>query len=812
MSNLITGYINFDMFGNIAEEFNPSSFQSSTVSTQSINTETINITGNTVTNNIDDYGTIDAEHLVIQQSANYLGDISANSSCLCTTEYLEIRFNELLGPETYSNLNSIKELSTAMNNDPQFFMTINNNLNDLSTNFTQADIQINNKLSDLSSNLNTLNSDINDLSDNLLNYKSTVNAEFIQVQAKNNDLSDNLLNYKSIVNAEFIQVQGNIDDLSNNTSFELNALLNTVNGNITTSISDVMQYIDQQDAILLDFIHDETAARETDINTITTNLSTVTTNINDISLNLYTARNNIINLDISTTSIINDISSYKTLNNSIVSDISQTLFNNFISLNQADTSINILLSDMSLNALNLSNNFNSYVTSNNTLINDLSLSLMNNVNQLTSIDNSFNLLIGDLSNNTNAQQLNIVDLSNNINSLSSFINDLSNNKASLTYVNDSISALIDSSPATLNTLNELATALGNDANFSTTITNSIGLRALDSDVMHLTGTETITGNKTFSGTVSGLNKSTVGLSNVDNTTDLLKPISTATQTALNAKQDTLTSSSITDNLLSSTFIKENDDMTLYVNKVFNMNGNIICNTKTITPLELSYLDNLSEPLPTTLTSLQNQLNGLGSVDLSGYQTLISNSNPILMTDVSGLNTSLASKQATLTNGSINDSLLSSTFLKPSTSINVLDLSCSAIISSSNVTFNSASEKFTSIGNNGTVNNYTLNYTDQTSTYILSTAPTANFIIRLNNCGTDTNKAINFCIIYNTTGKWYCNSVSAFSNTSTSVLASTSPIFLGGTPNITTSTIMIQSFSLIRNFGTVYCLSSVGSYY
>ena len=40
---------------------------------------------------------------------------------------------------------------------------------------------------------------------------------------------------------------------------------------------------------------------------------------------------------------------------------------------------------------------------------------------------------------------------------------------------------------------------------------------------------------TFTGTVSGITKSMVGLSNVDNTTDALKPISTATQTALDLK-------------------------------------------------------------------------------------------------------------------------------------------------------------------------------------------------------------------------------------------------------------------------------------
>jgi trimeric autotransporter adhesin len=44
-----------------------------------------------------------------------------------------------------------------------------------------------------------------------------------------------------------------------------------------------------------------------------------------------------------------------------------------------------------------------------------------------------------------------------------------------------------------------------------------------------------TANPTFTGTVSGVTKSMVGLGNVDNTADADKPISTATQTALNAK-------------------------------------------------------------------------------------------------------------------------------------------------------------------------------------------------------------------------------------------------------------------------------------
>jgi sugar lactone lactonase YvrE len=49
--------------------------------------------------------------------------------------------------------------------------------------------------------------------------------------------------------------------------------------------------------------------------------------------------------------------------------------------------------------------------------------------------------------------------------------------ATETYVNTSVANLVDSAPATLDTLNELAAALGDDANFSTTITNQIAAKA-----------------------------------------------------------------------------------------------------------------------------------------------------------------------------------------------------------------------------------------------------------------------------------------------------------------------------------------------
>lgn len=44
------------------------------------------------------------------------------------------------------------------------------------------------------------------------------------------------------------------------------------------------------------------------------------------------------------------------------------------------------------------------------------------------------------------------------------------------YVDTEVAGIVDSAPSTLNTLNELAAALGDDANFSTTVTNSIAAK------------------------------------------------------------------------------------------------------------------------------------------------------------------------------------------------------------------------------------------------------------------------------------------------------------------------------------------------
>jgi hypothetical protein len=186
------------------------------------------------------------------------------------------------------------------------------------------------------------------------------------------------------------------------------------------------------------------------------------------------------------------------------------------------------------------------------------------------------------------------------------------NIASTTFVNTAIANLVNSAPSTLDTLNELATALNNDPAFATTIATSIGLKAP-------------LASPTFTGTVSGISKSMVGLSNVDNTSDLNKPISTATQTALDGKQATgsyLTSVPIASTSISGTVKVDGSTITI------NGSG-VISGANTYS-------------LPTASTSV------LGGVKVDGSTITINGSGVISSSGGSGLPTTGGTMTGSLT--------------------------------------------------------------------------------------------------------------------------------------------------------------------
>ena len=78
-----------------------------------------------------------------------------------------------------------------------------------------------------------------------------------------------------------------------------------------------------------------------------------------------------------------------------------------------------------------------------------------------------------------------------------------NSYATQAYVTQSVADLIDAAPATLDTLNELAAALGDDPNFATTVTNSLALKLNAADFNDLFDTRF--GTKNSSDIAEGAN-------------------------------------------------------------------------------------------------------------------------------------------------------------------------------------------------------------------------------------------------------------------------------------------------------------------
>lgn len=103
-----------------------------------------------------------------------------------------------------------------------------------------------------------------------------------------------------------------------------------------------------------------------------------------------------------------------------------------------------------------------------------------------------------------------------------------------------------------------------------------------------------------------LTKADVGLGNVDNTSDLSKPISTATQTALNGKQATITGGA-------STITSSN----LTVNRALVSNASGKVAVSAVTATELGYLDGVTSNIQTQLNNKQAKITASGLLKGNG---------------------------------------------------------------------------------------------------------------------------------------------------------------------------------------------------
>ena len=99
-------------------------------------------------------------------------------------------------------------------------------------------------------------------------------------------------------------------------------------------------------------------------------------------------------------------------------------------------------------------------------------------------------------------------------------------------ITTAIANVVNGAPSSFDTLKELADALAADETAAATLTTLVGTKLSSATAA---STYAPIASPTFTGTVNGITKAMVGLGNVDNVSDASKPISTATQAALDTK-------------------------------------------------------------------------------------------------------------------------------------------------------------------------------------------------------------------------------------------------------------------------------------
>jgi len=171
--------------------------------------------------------------------------------------------------------------------------------------------------------------------------------------------------------------------------------------------------------------------------------------------------------------------------------------------------------------------------------------------------------------NTTAASLSSVNgsLANGVTATTQAQSDNTTKVATTAYVRSAVAGVVDSAPTALDTLNELAAALGDDANFATTTANSIGTK------LPLAGGQ-MTGNITFSGsqTVDGRDLSAdgakldgiqAGATDDQSAAEILTAIKTVDGSGSGLDADTL------DGLHGTGFVKTNDGAQ-------DINGSLTC--------------------------------------------------------------------------------------------------------------------------------------------------------------------------------------------------------------------------------------------
>jgi hypothetical protein len=587
---------------------------------------------------------------------------------VATKSYVDGKIEDLLGTDNLNtSLNTILEINEAINNDPNFYTTITTSIATKANDNDVMHLTTNESIAGQKTFSTGITLNGSDLNTRLSSDEATISSHTTSIATKANDnavvhltTNESISGQKTFstgitLNGTDLNTRLTSDEStisSHTTSIgSLNtsvSALNAKTGSLTYNSGTNTTTLNSKLVVALDeSTNGNTTIGDASTDTLTVKASTTfqagvsgitktmvglsnVDNTTDVGKPISTATQTALNLKANQTSLDTTNSNILALQNKTnalsydVSSNSTTLNSKLIVALDESTNGNTTIGDASTDSLTVK-----ATTTFQAGVSGITKSMVG----LSNVDNTAdtNKPISSATQtalNLKADDSSVVKLSGNqtISNIKTFSSspivptctsgDNSTKVASTQYVDSSIANLINSAPTALDTLNELASALGNDASFSTTVTNSLAGKA------SLTGNNTYTGNQTYNvGSVSytnGLSTNAITLNSVNLDTRIGN---------IEGKTSKISYDSGTDSLTIASKMVVSKDVSnigsIYLgdssgNDIIYLNGNISSNSQTITPVQLGYLSGASSNLQTQIGS---KADDSAVVKLTGSQTI-----------------------------------------------------------------------------------------------------------------------------------------------------------------------------------------------
>jgi adenosyl cobinamide kinase/adenosyl cobinamide phosphate guanylyltransferase len=463
-------------------------------------------------------------------------DEDGNHKDVATQEELDNLRDLLLGTSQLNNsLETIRQISDAINDDPEFYTHITSSIQGVQDSITD----LSDTVSTIQTNQTTDESNISDLQSDVSTIQSKqttdeTNISNLQTSVSNLNAKTSALNYNSSTNTttvnskvvvaldEFLNGNTTIGDSSSDTlvvnaatTFNSNVLgitksmigLNNVdntsdvNKPVSTAQTSALSlkanlaspiFTGNVQGISKSMIGLNNVDNTSDANKPVSSATLTSLNLKANQTSLDTTNTNVTALQNKTNAMtFNSGTNTLTMNENIVVALDESLNGN-VTIGNASTDV------LTVNSATTFNGSITGLTKSMVSLNNVDNTSDANKPVSTAQQSAINLKSDDnaVVKLTGAQTVaGIKTFSSSPIVPTCSANDNSTKAASTAYCDTAISSLIASAPSALNTLNELATALGNDANYSTTITTALSGKA------GLSSNNTFSGTNTFSGSI-----------------------------------------------------------------------------------------------------------------------------------------------------------------------------------------------------------------------------------------------------------------------------------------------------------------------